>query len=242
MGYASRAGRARTSASSPVAQAICQRCGIWYSYTDLHFQFDYRGSSLQNLYIRVCTPCTDIAQDQLRSISIPPDPVPVVWATPEYFEQDETNYRAVNVPPQTDPTTGIPIPSDTLLLTQGGQNVTTQPIGEPNGLDPNAIVPLLGTTHYDVQLTVLSVAADALGNVNVVCKTPHGMMTNDQVSVLGLTNHAVEGFYSVTVQSVTAFSYLPLGPIGVGSLLTPATKIVTAKVGLPLGYDQIPLV
>ena len=70
-------GRARVDPHRPTAFAICDRCSFRYNRTDLSWQFDWRGSQLQNLRILVCDRCLDVPQEQLRSYSPPPDPIPV---------------------------------------------------------------------------------------------------------------------------------------------------------------------
>lgn len=91
MGYASRAGRAHVSARNPRAQAVCDRCGMWYNRDDLVWQMDWRGTALQNLWLAVCKQtCLDVPQEQLRSIAIPADPVPISQPRVEPFVDDET--------------------------------------------------------------------------------------------------------------------------------------------------------
>ena len=100
------------------------RCGIWYNRVDLKFQFDWRGTALQNLYILVCSECYDEPQEQLRAIVLPADPVPIFYPSVEDFAGDETNYRAVSYQTVIDPITGIPRPSTTLRVTEDCQNRT----------------------------------------------------------------------------------------------------------------------
>jgi hypothetical protein len=90
MGYASRSGRARTNASSPRAFAVCQRCSIWHNHINLSWQHDYRGATLQNLRLLVCKNCLDRPQSQLKAIVLPADPLPVPFALPEPFQDDES--------------------------------------------------------------------------------------------------------------------------------------------------------
>ncbi len=91
MAYASKSGRARTNPNSPRNFSVCMRCGLWYNFSDLTWQFDYRGGSLQNLRLLVCTrTCLDAPQAQLKSIVLPADPVPIPYAIPEPFFDDET--------------------------------------------------------------------------------------------------------------------------------------------------------
>jgi hypothetical protein len=74
---------------NPRAFAVCDRCGIWYNHDQLRFQFDWRGPSLMNLRVLVCPSCVDRAQEQLRSIVIPADPVPIQNPRTEPFVDDE---------------------------------------------------------------------------------------------------------------------------------------------------------
>lgn len=240
MAYASKAGRARTNPSRPVSQAVCDRCGMWYSISDLHWQFDWRGASIQNLRILVCNPCTDQFQAQNRAIVLPADPVPTMNARVESFLSAESNYRAVSLPPQFDPITGIPIPSTTLLLAEDGQNMSTQVTGPPVGLDQDAQMPLYENVHYGVQLPILSVSANGTVVVSVTCSSAHGLVDNSQVSAENLSVVGANGFFSVTVTSATAFTYQTNRIIAAGPLLQGPSRIVTVLVGLPLGFTQIP--
>ena len=93
MGYASLAGRAKTSATNPQAHAICDRCGFRYNLVSLRWQYDWRGTSLQNLRLLVCNRCYDEPQEQLRAIVVPADPVPVQNPRLQDFVTAETNNR-----------------------------------------------------------------------------------------------------------------------------------------------------
>ena len=96
MGYASQAGRARTSAKNPQAHAICDRCGFRYNHVDLRWQFDWRGTSLQNIRLLVCNSCYDEPQNQLRAIVLPADPMPIVNPRVQDFVTAETNNRTTS--------------------------------------------------------------------------------------------------------------------------------------------------
>lgn len=240
MAYASIAGRARTSSSNPQAHAICDRCGFRYNRVDLNWQYDWRGAALQNVRILVCNTCMDTPQEQLRAIVVPADPVPIDQPRTQDFVQAETNYQTITAPATIDPITGIPIPGTTTLSTENGQNLLTQPIGEPAGIDQSAVMPLEGTTHYRVRLYPLSVSSLGSDQITVTFASAHGLSTNDQIVVEGLSNPDATGAYSITVTTATAFTYQTNVAIPAGALLTGTTLMVTANIGLPYGFDQLP--
>ena len=77
MSYASKQGRARANPAAPTAAAICDRCGFVYQHSALRWQYDWRGASLANIRLLVCNTCYDNAQQQLRAIVVPADPLPI---------------------------------------------------------------------------------------------------------------------------------------------------------------------
>lgn len=240
MAYASISGRARTSPSNPQAHAICDRCGFRYNRVDLNWQYDWRGASLQNVRILVCSTCMDTPQEQLRAIVVPADPMPIDQPRTQDFAQAETNYQTITGPSTIDPVTGIPIPGTTTLLAQNGQSLLTQPVGIPADIDQSAVMPLDGATAYRVRLYPLSVSSLGSDQISVTFSSPHGLSTNDQIVIEGLSNTKATGAYSVTVTTATAFTYQTNVAIPAGALLTGTTLIVTANIGMPYGFDQLP--
>ena len=241
MAYASQSGRARTSSSSPQAHAICDRCGFRYNHVNLQWQYDWRGAALQNVRILVCNSCLDVPQEQLRAIVVPADPVPIMQARVQDFATPETDFQTTTAPSIIDPQTGIPIPvGDTILTQVGGDNLLTQQTGAPTGLNQGAVMPLLGKEHFNVKLNPLSVSAIGTDQISVTFSSAHGLATNDQISVQGLANTDACGFYSITVTTATAFTYQTNTAIPAASLLTATTNMVTASVGIPYGFEQIP--
>lgn len=240
MGWASKAGRARTSATNPQAFAICDRCGFLYNHVDLKWQFDWRGVALQNVRLLVCNPCYDTPQEQLRAIIVPADPTPIMNARTENFVDASTDDLTIVSATVTDPTTGIPIPSTTGIVTEDGIDLTTQPIGVPVGLQQPAIMPLQDKVAYAVPVPVISLVADGTATITVTCSSVHNLIDNSQISVAGATNKVANGFYSVTVTTATAFTYMVNSAIAAGSLLGGSTKVLTTKVGIPYNYTQIP--
>lgn len=99
MAYASIAGRARTSSRNPQAHAICDRCGGRFNHVDLNFQYDWAGATMQNKRLLVCRSCLDVAQQQLRAITLPGDPPPIINPRPENFFTASTDFRVTEGTP-----------------------------------------------------------------------------------------------------------------------------------------------
>lgn len=213
MSYASKAGRARTSARSPIAQAVCDRCGLWYSITDTVMQADWRGTALQCLWIRVCKrTCLDVPQQQLRSITLPADPTPVWQPRPENFLAAEIDSNhPIGIPTGLDQNAVMPY----------------------NGAIQKA---------FGVPLSVLSVISNGTTTIFVSCSLPHNLNNNDQIAVQGLSDRNACGFFSVTMFTAVVFTYTTANAITAASLLTPTTRMITALVGLPRGSTQVPQV
>ena len=242
MAFASLSGRARTSSRNPQAHAICDKCGFRYNHVNLRWQFDWAGASLINKRMLVCDPCYDTPQNQLRAIILPADPMPIVNPRTEQFAQDETDFVVENKTNSIDPITGLTVYNPVNIVTQTGVNVTTQVLGNPVGLDQNAVMPLFGTDAYRVKLSPLSIASQTgTSTITVTFSSPHGLNTNDQIAVQGLSNKFADGTYSITVTTATAFTYQVNNAIPAGGLLQGPTLMVTALVGLPYNSDQIPL-
>lgn len=89
-------GRAKVSPSSPSAFGVCDRCSLWYNLADLHWQYEYAGTRLQNQRRLVCERCLDVPQPQLQARILSPDPVPVMNARPEQFFIDENTFLVTN--------------------------------------------------------------------------------------------------------------------------------------------------
>ena len=177
---------------------------------------------------------------QTRAIVLPADPEPIINARPQDFVAASTDYHAVYSPPATNAATGIPIPGDILLVTEDCLNLTQSPVGTPHGLAQSAVMPWNGTAPYGAELPVLAVNSDGSCIVTVICATPHGLQTNAQVSVEGVTVAAASGFYSVTATTATVFTYQANAPISSQSLLGPTTLVQTMNAGVPRNYTQIP--
>jgi hypothetical protein len=87
-------GRARVNARYPQAHAVCDRCGFRWNRVNLRPQQQWAGLKLQTYNILVCPPCYDTPQIQLRTIIVPPDPLPVLNPRPEQFTVEVPSYMA----------------------------------------------------------------------------------------------------------------------------------------------------
>lgn len=133
MGYASQQGRAKVSSRSPQAAGQCDRCGFLYTHATLRWQFDWAGASLINKRMLVCNSCYDAPQEQLRAITIPADPMPIMNPRVPDYVTAETNNRYTSGQNTVDPNTGIPVWGGDNRITQDDDNRVTQQTGEPPG-------------------------------------------------------------------------------------------------------------
>lgn len=145
MAYASQSGRARTSATTPQAHAICDRCGFRYNHVNLSWQYDWAGASMINKRILVCRTCYDDPQTQLRAIVVPADPMPIINPRIQDFVTAETSTRFTSGQNTVDFETDIPVPGGDVRITQEDNDRVIQQTGEPPGglnqepgTDPNA--------------------------------------------------------------------------------------------------------
>ena len=77
-------GRASVNPSRPSAFGICDRCGFRYQHNQLRWQYQWVGPRIQNIRLLVCPGgCYDTPQEQLRTIVLPLDPMPIMNARPE---------------------------------------------------------------------------------------------------------------------------------------------------------------
>lgn len=82
-------GRAEVNARRPRAWATCDRCGMLYNHFRLDWQFQWTGNQLFNERILVCPRCMDKPQEQLRTIILPADPIPIANPRPEAYSTEE---------------------------------------------------------------------------------------------------------------------------------------------------------
>lgn len=76
-------GRATANRHSPRAWGVCDGCGFLYNKFELQWQYEWAGNRLVNQNQLVCNQCYDQPQEQLRTITYPADPTPIVNPRPE---------------------------------------------------------------------------------------------------------------------------------------------------------------
>ena len=253
MAYASQVGRARTSTTNPQAHAICMRCGFRHNFVDLTWQYEWRGPLLQNTRVLVCRECLDVPQENVRSITLPADPESIIYAQPELYAQDSTDYFGTGQP-TVNPQTGIAQPSPNVLGgASSSDTIVPQPVGPsllPNakgqlipssiGVDSNAQMTPVKDVQWDVKLPILSIVGNGTPIISISCSSPHGLTTGAQISILGTSNPLIFGIYTATVKTATLFTVQANANVANGSYGTPSTIVATTNAGLPWSLTQVP--
>lgn len=227
-------GRAKVSTRNPEAFAICDNCGFLYNHSELRWQLQWAGNKLVNLRQLVCRRCNDIPQTQLRAIVLPADPMPVLNPRVQNYQAASTDYRTTSGQNMVDPDTGIPIPGNTLRITENDDFRVTQQVGEPPkgtntkpGTDPNAVTYRL----------ISNAENNGSGLIRLTLNTTNGMITGQRVTigdVVGTTE--ANGNWSVTVVNETQIDLD-------GSTFTSAYSsggYVVNNPALPYNFTQIP--
>ena len=91
--------RAWANPQHPEPWGVCDRCNFRYLRSQLVWQWDYRGGTHpSNLRILVCTlTCNDVPQEQLKTILISADPIPVQDPRPGW-QNSQQGYTPVFTP------------------------------------------------------------------------------------------------------------------------------------------------
>lgn len=234
MGYASKLGRARISSRNPEAAGICDACGFAFSLRDLRFQMQWSGNRLVNLKQLVCRRCNDIPSQQLRAIVLPADPMPVMNPRVPNYVVASTDYRATSGQNTINPITGIPIPGNTLRITENDDYRVTQQTGGARG----SLNELPGTDPNAVTYRNISGAVDnGAGLIRLTVDTTNGMITGQRVTVGGVDGTTeANNNWTITVISVTEIDLQ-------GSVFTNAYSsggYVVNNPSLPYGFIEIP--
>jgi hypothetical protein len=239
MAYASRAGRARTDAKNPRAFGVCDRCAIWYNRDQLMWQYDWAGASLINKRILVCNTCYDEPQQQLRSIIVPADPVPIINPRVEPYAWDEIDRRQVSGYNTTSPSTGIPVPQgDTRVTTANNTATDNTRVTQQTGEAPGGTNQLPGTDPNAVTYrNITNVTNNGIGAIRLTINTTNGMKTGQRVNVQeveGVTN--ANGVWYITIIN---FSQIDLQNSTFAGTYTSGGYVINEPAS-PYGFDQIP--
>jgi hypothetical protein len=90
-------GQAEVDADNPRAFGKCDRCGDRCNLVNLRPQFEYAGPTLVNTGWLVCETCLDEPNPGLRTVIIPPDPMPVINPRFESWDIEEgTNIFSIS--------------------------------------------------------------------------------------------------------------------------------------------------
>lgn len=239
MGYASRSGRARTSSRNPQAFAVCDRCSLWYNHVNLKWQYDWAGASLINKRILVCDTCYDEPQQQLRSIIIPADPVPIVNPRTEPYTWDSTDYRQVSGYNTTNAQTGIPVPQgDVRVTTEDNAPTPDKRVVQQTGEAPYGTNQLPGTDPNAVTYrTVTNAVNNGSGLIRLTVATTNGMITGQIVTVQEVGGvSSADGNWTITVVDKTT---IDLDGSAFSGAYTSGGYVINNP-SLPRGFAVIP--
>lgn len=82
-------GRFSVDSGAPEARGVCDRCGFTFRHRDLQWQWQWQGPKLQNRRLLVDAGCLDVPQQQLRTIILPADPLPILNPRQENYTNDD---------------------------------------------------------------------------------------------------------------------------------------------------------
>ncbi len=124
--------------------AVCDRCGLWYSQSDLTWQYDFQGGSTpQRLNILVCRrTCLDDYNYNNMLLILPPDPPPQANIRPEFFAVDEDNWlttqeeEIITTQSGDEIITNLPNPDDTAGTSDLTTNIPPDPLISPDDIIP----------------------------------------------------------------------------------------------------------
>lgn len=215
----------------------CDRCGLWYSSSDLVFQYDFRGGSVpQNTGWLVCTrTCLDALNYNNMLLIIPPDPPPQFDLRPEAFDVDSTNWLTTQDGDIIDTQSGenlitsIPDPSsnaNTVYLAcevnASGGSVSVMYLdlfnGDPTNGGYSVLRAITGSaTRTDVasELTLIAgTGSDAAENTDVITVTSASASTSN-VNYIGFYSSASGGTLRMSGRIIT-FDHGGSGIVGGG--------------------------
>lgn len=238
MGYASRSGRARTSARDPRAFGVCDRCSLWYNHFELRWQYDWAGASIINKRMLVCETCYDKPQEQLRAIVLPADPMPIVNPRVEPYAWDEIDRRQISGYNTVSPTTGIPIQQgDTRVTSLDDEPTNNTRVTQQTGEAPYGTNQLPGTDPNAVGYRNILGVGNVGGTIRLTVTTTDGFITGQRVIVQDVGGAtAANGSWVITVVNQTK---IDLQNSTFSGVYTSGGYIINDP-SLPYGFDEVP--
>jgi hypothetical protein len=112
--------------------------------------------------------------------------------------------------------------------------------GPPYGVNPLAQMPLVAGQQWAVPLSIVSVLSNGTTTITVNTNGPHGLSTNAQVSVQGLSNIKASAEASINVVTSTQFTYLVSSAIPTASLANINTRVIVLNAGLAYNQTTLP--
>lgn len=92
-------GKAVIDVNDPRRTALCQRCGDLHNLYALKPQYLWAGTQLIDTGLRVCERCLDIPAPFERSMILPPDPPPTIYALQNGLPVDMVSQWTMQAPP-----------------------------------------------------------------------------------------------------------------------------------------------
>lgn len=82
------------NALNPEAWGQCDRCDQTWLHRQLRWDRQWQGTTLQSRGFLVCPRCWDVPQRQLKTLILPPDPVPIMNARPEHYATEVPSFMS----------------------------------------------------------------------------------------------------------------------------------------------------
>lgn len=95
--------------------ATCDGCGFVWNHPDLDWNREWAGLQIVNKRTLVCPRCNDIPNEAIRTLILPPDPIPVLNPRPEQYGVDEALYASFTA--SIAPGTNLQFPDVVAILT-----------------------------------------------------------------------------------------------------------------------------
>ena len=109
MAWLNYRGRVRVDPQNPRGYGVCDFCGIQYQLERLEYQTEWQGPVLRRTGFRQCPVCLDRPNMQLRTVILPPDPVPLKDPRPELYQDPAPGYPYNAAMPQPASVNGFPL-------------------------------------------------------------------------------------------------------------------------------------